>query len=179
MLFEKHGARPPKETFESLRLNIPNFSGRMDDLRAAILRPQLRQLDANCARWNALYHEMERCLREIPGIEVPERHQREDFIGSSIQFRVGEITEEQISGFLGKCEADGVALKWFGEDEPRGYTSRFDSWHYLGDLPDLPRTRAILSNTFDMRLPLTFTPEDCRVICEIIGENLIAAKQRN
>lgn len=176
MLFEKHGARPPREVFEALKLDVPNFSGRMDNLRAAILRPQIKQLDADCARWNALYHEMEGGLREIPGIDVPERHPREAFVGSSIQFRVEGLAKQDIPDFLAECEGAGVALKWFGEDEPRGYTSRFDSWHYLGDLPDLPRTREILSHTFDMRLPLTFAPGDCRLICDIIGEALMRVR---
>jgi len=179
MLFEKHGARPPLEAFEAVRLTTPNFSGRMDDLRAAVLRPQLKQLDANRERWNALYHEMEKGLRDIPGIEITQRHQKENFVGSSIQFRVEGLSKPAISELLSRCETDGVSLKWFGDDEPRGYTSRFDSWLYLGEQADLPRTREVLSNTFDMRLPLTFTPEHCRLICQIIGENVISARERS
>ncbi len=178
MLFEHHGARPPSDVFDAWRLNIPNFSGRMDDLRAAILRPQLSQLDASRARWNALYREMEKGLREIPGIEIPQRSKLEDFVGSSIQFRIQGISKDAISDFLSKCASGGVALKWFGEDEPRGYTSRFDSWHYLDDQLDLPRTREILSNTFDMRLPLTFTPEDCEVLAAIIADSLESVRTR-
>jgi hypothetical protein len=42
MLYDRHRAAPPPEAFEGLRLDMPNISGRMDNLRAAILRPQLR-----------------------------------------------------------------------------------------------------------------------------------------
>jgi len=41
MLFERHLAGPPKEAFAELKYDTPNISGRMDHLRAAILRPQL------------------------------------------------------------------------------------------------------------------------------------------
>ncbi|MEO1460506.1 MAG: DegT/DnrJ/EryC1/StrS family aminotransferase, partial [Pseudomonadota bacterium] len=44
MLYERHGAGPNAEVFEPLRDTTPNISGRMDNLRAAILRPQLQVL---------------------------------------------------------------------------------------------------------------------------------------
>ena len=46
MLYESHEAGAPAETFEDIRLDTPNCSGRMDNLRAAILRPQLANLPA-------------------------------------------------------------------------------------------------------------------------------------
>jgi dTDP-4-amino-4,6-dideoxygalactose transaminase len=45
MLYERHGAAPPPQVFERVRLETPNMSGRMDNLRAAILLPQLARLD--------------------------------------------------------------------------------------------------------------------------------------
>ena len=35
---------------------MPNFSGRMDNLRSSILRPQLKILDKNCKKWNNKYN---------------------------------------------------------------------------------------------------------------------------
>ena len=45
MLYDRHGAGPAPEVYEDIRLETPNTSARMDNLRAALLRPQLRQLD--------------------------------------------------------------------------------------------------------------------------------------
>ena len=59
-------------------------------------------------------------------------------------------------------------LKWFGDAHPKGYTSRFDSLRYIGDLPTLDNTQKILSALLDMRIPLTFDLEDCALIAEII-----------
>ena len=67
----------------------------------------------------------------------------------------------------------GVELKWFGRAEPHGYTSRHNSWRYMHS-QDLPETDRILSTLFDMRLPLTFTLEDCEMIGEIILDVLDA-----
>ncbi|MFT4917167.1 MAG: dTDP-4-amino-4,6-dideoxygalactose transaminase, partial [Yoonia sp.] len=56
MLFDRHRAAPPASAFAKIKYETPNISGRMDNLRAAILRPQLRDLQTQCDRWNALYH---------------------------------------------------------------------------------------------------------------------------
>jgi hypothetical protein len=73
------------------------------------------------------------------------------------------------------CAEQGIELKYFGYDEPRGYTSRFDSWHYLHQRvqPEtLPSTIRTLSTLLDMRVPLTFDLEDCYLIVEIIADVL-------
>lgn len=41
MLYERHGTLPDRDVFTDIRLDTPNYSGRMDQLRAAILRAQL------------------------------------------------------------------------------------------------------------------------------------------
>ena len=46
------------------------------------------------------------------------------------------------------------------------------SWLYIEELPDLPGSWAVLATLCDLRVPLTFDPEDCAVIAEIIGEVL-------
>ena len=47
MLYERHLAAPPPEAFAEVKYMTPNVSGRMDNLRAAILRPQLAALGAH------------------------------------------------------------------------------------------------------------------------------------
>ena len=55
MLYERHGAAPDPDVFKKIRLQTPNQSGRMDNLRAAILRPQINKLKSNIRRWNERY----------------------------------------------------------------------------------------------------------------------------
>ena len=55
MLYERHGAAPREVLPSGIRLNTPNCSARMDNLRAAILRPQLAGSRAAINRWNERY----------------------------------------------------------------------------------------------------------------------------
>jgi dTDP-4-amino-4,6-dideoxygalactose transaminase len=146
----------------------------MDNLRAAILRPQLRQLDTNVTRWNKRYRILEAGLRAVPGLRVPRRAPHEEFVGSSIQFSAVGLEQSRISELVAGCADRGVELKWFGDDEPRGFTSRYDSWLYLGEQPRLPMTLSVLAKTCDLRIPLTFTEGDCESIVEIIAEEVAA-----
>ena len=172
MLYERHGAAPAPAVFETIRLETPNCSARLDNLRAAILRAQLGRLDENCARWNARYQALEAGLRGVDGLRVVERPQHEAYVGSSFQFHA-DVAD--ISGFVLACGQRGVELKWFGAADPVAFTSRYDSWQYFGDVPPLPRTLEALATTVDLRVPLTFSVEDCAEIATIIAEEAAAA----
>ena len=172
MLYERHGARPDAEVFLSIRTHMPNFSCRLDHLRAALIRSQMAVLDDNIERWNRLYQRLDHNLRHIDGVSLPQRAQEEFYVGSSIQFRVDKLHTSAIPEFLQRCGARGVDLKWFGADRPVAFTSRYDSWEYLGEQPELPATKHALDKTIDMRVPLTFDQDDCDIITQIIENEL-------
>ncbi|WP_415182925.1 DegT/DnrJ/EryC1/StrS family aminotransferase [Phaeovulum sp.] len=173
MLYPRHRAAPPPEAFETLKWTTPNISGRMDNLRAAILRPQLADLPVQIARWNALYRTTEDGLAGTPGLALIIRPASETFVGSSIQFRLPDWTGERITALLGRTAARGVDLKWFGAADPVAFTSRHDSWRYA-PAQRLPNTDRILSGLLDMRLPLTFSTADCAQIARIIRAEVAA-----
>lgn len=170
MLYDKHVSRPPLSVFDRYKLNTPNYSCRMDNLRAALLRPQLAELGRRCDRWNVRYRLLEERLNRIPGIACPVRDPREGYVGSSIQFSLLGVEEEKIKSFLQANEDRGVHIKWFGHTEPVGFTSAYQSWRYFESLPELPQSNRVLSKLCDMRIPLTFEPEDCMLIGDIIAE---------
>ncbi|SEO53711.1 dTDP-4-amino-4,6-dideoxygalactose transaminase [Salinihabitans flavidus] len=167
MLYERHLAAPPAEVFERVKYDTPNVSGRMDNLRAAILRPQLRHLDEQCAAWTERYRTVEAGLRDTPGLRLVERPEGEDFVGSSFQFLLPDWAEGAVRDVVARCAARGVELKWFGQAEPVAFTSRYDSWRYAPS-EALPRTDRVLAGLLDMRIPLTFSLEDCAQIARII-----------
>ena len=176
MLFERHLAAPGLEVFERVKYVTPNVSGRMDNLRAAILRPQLTRLKAQCEAWNARYAVVEAGLRGTPGLGVVERPEDEYYVGSSIQFLLLDWSEAKIAAVLARCGARGVELKWFGGAEPSGFTSRYDSWRYV-EAEAMPKSDRILKGILDMRLPLTFSLEDCALIARIIRAEVGAVFQ--
>lgn len=176
MLFERHLAAPGVEVFERIKYDTPNISGRMDNLRAAILRPQLRLLDQQVARWNERYRVIEAGLRGTPGLTVIERPEAEVYVGSSIQFLLLDWAAEKVREVLARCAARGVELKWFGAAEPNGFTSRYDSWRYAPSEP-MPRSDRVLAGIVDMRVPLTFSLEDCALIARIIRAEVGAVFQ--
>ena len=175
MLYDRHRAAPPREAFEKVKYVTPNVSGRMDNLRAAILRPQLADLPAQVTRWNALYRTVEEGLRNTPGLKVIERPAEEGIVGSSIQFLLPEFGADRIAHVQKGCAARGVELKWFGGAEPVGFTSRYDSWRYA-ETQSLPQTDRILAGLMDMRLPLTFSLDDARLIAGIIADEVRGAQ---
>ena len=175
MLYERHGAAPAAEAFERIRLETPNMSARMDNLRAAILLPQLDRLDDAIDRWNALHDRMAERLATLPGVALPHRPEPELYVGSSIQFRLPGLGGDAARQLVAEAAARGVELKWFGASEPAGFTSNHGSWRYLRE-QSLLRTDAVLSTLFDMRLPLTFTPADCDAIAHHLDAALAALR---
>ncbi|MCG3266519.1 DegT/DnrJ/EryC1/StrS aminotransferase family protein [Yoonia sp. I 8.24] len=176
MLFERHRAAPPAETFAQIKYETPNISGRMDNLRAAILRPQLRDLATQAARWNARYTAVEAGLVDTPGLRLITRPSAEGYVASSFQFLLLDWSAPAVADVIMRCAQRGVELKWFGGAEPAGFTSRYDSWRYAPSTP-MPATDRILAGIIDMRLPLTFDLDDCAQIARIIRAEVSAVFQ--
>ena len=169
MLFGTHRAAPPPETFAQIKYETPNISGRMDNLRAAILRPQLRDLATQAARWNERYAVLAKTLAGTTGMTLPHRTEAERYVASSFQFLLLDWNPKDVSEVMARCKVRGVELKWFGGAEPVGFTSRYDSWRYAPSAA-MPATDRILAGIIDMRLPLTFSLDDCALIGRIIKD---------
>ncbi len=169
MLFGRHLAAPDADEFAKIPYRYPNCSGRMDNLRAAVLRPQLQDLSRRCDAWRIRYRVIERGLQDVAAVRTIPRRREESFVGSSIQFRLPGYSSVKMHQVVERCAERGVELKWFGNQAAEGYTSRFDHWQYLGK-QDCPVTRRALASLLDMRLPLTFSVADCQLIAEIIRQ---------
>jgi dTDP-4-amino-4,6-dideoxygalactose transaminase len=171
MLYGSHLAGAPAEAFEDIRLDTPNCSGRMDNLRAAILRPQLADLPAQAERWKKRYRALEAGLNQVENLGLIERPAKEYFVASSFQFLLPSFNADQVQAVVAACDARGVQLKWFGADKPVGFTSRHDSWRYV-DPQKLPKTDKIMEGLLDMRIPLTMSLDECEIITTIIKEEV-------
>jgi hypothetical protein len=114
---------------------------------------------------------VERGLDGTPGLHIIPRPQDEAFVGSSIQVLLPDMPGGAIAGIVARCKARGVELKWFGAERPAGFTSTYAHWRYAAPEP-LPATDRILHGLLDMRLPLTFSLEDCAQIARIIAQEV-------
>ncbi len=169
MLYGSHLARPPDEVFERWKFITPNFSLRLSNLAAAVARAQLGEVLAErCRRWNQRYAWMAAGLTGITHVWLPERVANEQFVASSIQFSLVGLPRASQQAFLALCAARGVHIKWFGADQPAGFTSVWQHWRYFGAPQSLPNAERVLAGLCDIRLPLTLTQSDCGAIAAVI-----------
>lgn len=168
MLFEQHGARPETAVFERHQPTMPNLSMRMSALSAALVRPQLALLGQRADTWNRRYDELASQLGAIDGVRLPERDPKEQYVASSIQFNVDH---PDVGAFVEAAMSAGVALKWFGAEHPRGFTSRSDHWRYAPEQP-LPQAALVLDSLIDMRIPLAMTSGQVTMIAAIVADAL-------
>jgi dTDP-4-amino-4,6-dideoxygalactose transaminase len=167
MMYDQHILKPSEDVFERWKYRTPNFSLRMSNLAAALLRPQISQLADRGRRWNHIYATLERELTKAERVSIPARNAKEEFIASSIQFTL-DLTPNQIERFLKECNARGLYIKWFGTPTPVAFTSNYEHWHYLADKPQIPHSKAVLDQLMDLRTPLSLTEEDCILIGRIV-----------
>ncbi len=173
MFYGAHTARPGDAVFERWKYTTPNFSLRMANLPAALALAQLGEvLKDRCQRWNLRYHWLADALQGLQRLKVPERAPQEQFVASSIQFSL-DLPAPAIARFLAACARRGVHIKWFGADEPTGFTSVWQHWRYFSSPQRLPNAERVLGSLCDMRLPLTLTQGDCLAIARVIRTSLI------
>jgi dTDP-4-amino-4,6-dideoxygalactose transaminase len=170
MLYDRHISRPPLEVFDRYKKIIPNFSLRMSNLAAALIRPQLADLERQCRRWNERYDLLEAELTGVPHIRIPKRQAKEGYVGSSFQFTLTDTDITSVDNFLKTCAERGVEIKWFGAKEPIAFTSSWESWQYVKDAQPLPNTKRILDFMCDFRVPLTFSIDDCKTVAAVIRQ---------
>lgn len=173
MLYSRHGAAPDESHFTEVRLDTPNMSARMDNLRAAILRPQLHDIDTAIDAWNARYRTVAKHLTACDGAVMPNRAVQGKFVGSSIQFRVPGMDNEAAGDLVARLAKRGVEIKWFGGTTPNGFTSSHHSWRYV-EAQSLPTSDEVMAALFDMRLPLSFSIDDCNLIGSILADEIQA-----
>lgn len=170
MLYTAHGARPELEVFEKYKRIIPNYSLRMSNLVAALIRSQLPYFENQCRRWNERHDFLAEKLKRETSLYIPYRPEKEHYVGSSLQFLIPGASSTQMQDFVAACAKRGVEIKWFGAKEAVGFTSSWENWEYIEEKQALPQTREVLDILCDFRVPLTFSLEDCDVIATVIRE---------
>ena len=146
---------------------LPLYNMRMQNLSAAIIRPQLPEIAGRIARGRANHDHVAAVLNQSRWLEVPPALPAEERAPDSIQFNLsGDWSESQARAFQSGCAKRGAAVQIFGlsQDNARAYWN----WQFLPDQPDLPATRQMLMRACDLRLPTTLQQDELELIAKAI-----------
>ena len=146
---------------------LPLYNMRMQNLSAAVIRPQIPLIAARVAAGRAGHDRVAARLNGSRWITVPKALPAEVRAPDSLQFNlVGFDRDDEVRAFIATTARRGVNVQVFGlsEDNARA----FWNWQFLGPQPDLPKTRAMLMRACDIRLPARLTEGEQDFIAEAI-----------
>ena len=173
--YEENWKKHPglQNSFGHWQNRLPLYNMRMQNLSAAVIRPQLPEIAGRVAKGRANHDHVADALNTCAWLDVPPQLVGEDRAPDSIQFNlVGDWSDDQARAFQAGAKSLGVAVQIFGLSE--GNARAFWNWQFLGDMPDQPQTRAMLMRACDVRLPTRLSRSDL----DYIAEALVGAATR-
>jgi dTDP-4-amino-4,6-dideoxygalactose transaminase len=154
---------------------LPLYNMRMQNLSAAVIRPQLPQVALRVAKGRAGHDRVAERLNGSDWLRVPPALPPEERAPDSIQFNLtGDWTDAEARAFQTEAKRRGVTVQIFGlsEDNARA----FWNWKFLGETPDLPQTRAMLMRAGDVRLPTRLSEGELDFIAGALCDAAFAVK---
>ncbi|MCB6178901.1 aminotransferase class I/II-fold pyridoxal phosphate-dependent enzyme [Rhodobacter sp. Har01] len=131
---------------------LPLYNLRMQNLSAAVIRPQLPLVAERVEKGRANHDRVAERLNGCAWLHVPDPLGPEERAPDSIQFNLaGDWSDAEALAFQKAAKARGVSVQVFGLSE--GNARAYWNWQFLGDVPELPQTRAMLMRACDVRLP--------------------------
>jgi dTDP-4-amino-4,6-dideoxygalactose transaminase len=154
---------------------LPLYNMRMQNLSAAVIRPQLPEVAGRVAKGRAGHDRVAERLNQSAYLAVPPPLAPEERAPDSIQFNLtGDWSDADARRFQAEAKRRGITVQIFGlsEDNARA----FWNWQFLGETPDLPKTRAMLMRAGDVRLPTRLTDDELDFIAAAIFDAVEAVK---
>ena len=148
---------------------LPLYNLRMGNMSAALIRPQLAELPRRVRDGRANHDYVAERLNRATHFSVPAPLPGEERAPDSIQFNLEGLPEDQICAFAAAAKSAGVTVQVFGQSADNARA--FWNWKFIPDLPELPRTRAMLMSACDVRLPVRLT----RVELDWVVDRLLEA----
>ncbi len=155
-----------QDAFARWQNRLPLYNMRMSNLAAVVIRPQLAELPRRVADGLANHDHVAEKLSASPHIDVPAPLPGEVRAPDSIQFNLTGLSDSQIRDFATASDAGGVKVQVFGQSADNARA--FWNWQFIPNLPDLPRTRAMLMRACDVRLPVHLTRAQLDAVCDVI-----------
>lgn len=165
---------PELETaFTRWQNKLPLYNLRMQNLSAAVIRPQLPEVARRVRDGRSNHDYVAAALNGSDWLNVPDPLGPEERAPDSIQFNLqGFDDDAEARAFAAAAAIRGVKVQIFGlsTDNARA----FWNWQFIpGDMPDLPQTKAMLMRACDVRLPARLQKPD---LDYIIGALLTSAE---
>jgi dTDP-4-amino-4,6-dideoxygalactose transaminase len=151
---------------------LPLFNMRMNNLSAAVLRPQIQEVPRRARDGLANHNYVARILNASRWLNVPPALTQELRAPDSIQFNLrGFGSDEEACAFQRSANEKGVSVQIFGlsEDNARA----FWNWKFLGPQSGLKQTRAMLMRACDVRLPARLRKDEL----DFIATALVASAE--
>jgi len=162
-----------QEAFARHQNQLPLYNQRMSNLSAAVIRPQLPELARRVRDGLAGHDHVAARLMTSPHIDLPAPLPPEQRAPDSIQFNLVGLSDETITAFSAAAAARGVKVQIFGRSDDNARA--FWNWQFLGEVPELPQTRAMLMNACDVRLPVHLSRAELDAVAEILLDAMNAA----
>lgn len=144
--------------FEKYQNLFPLYNVRMNNLSAAVIRPQIPLIDERVSKGLANYTYVENKLNASGVVAVPPADARERRAPDSLQFNLIDFDDAQTQKVMDISTARGTPISIFGI---QGDNARvFWNWKFIGNTPELPMTRAMLKRACDIRLPVGMDQDD-------------------
>jgi len=150
---------------------LPLYNTRMNNLSAAVIRPQLDALPRRVRDGRANHDRVAAQISASPHLAVPEPLGPERRAPDSIQFNLVGMDDAEVAAFTEAAGAQGVPVSVFGLS--RDNARAFWNWQFLDNIPDLPVTRAMLMRACDVRLPARLKAAEC----DYVAAALLAAAE--
>lgn len=154
------------DAFARHQNRLPLYNLRLNNLSAALIRPQLDALAQRVRDGRRNHDYVAARLNASPYIDVPAPLEGEVRAPDSIQFNMVGLDDATITAFARTADVAGVKVQVFGQSADNARA--FWNWQFIEDLPDLPRTRAMLMRACDVRLPVRLTREELDAVTDVL-----------
>ncbi len=162
------------DRFEHWQNQLPLYNLRMQNLSAAVIRPLIAEVKRRVVDGLSNHDYVADLLNASPFISVPPALTPESRAPDSIQFNLDGFSDEETLAFANAANENGIKVQVFGlsQDNARA----FWNWHFIGETPELPKTRAMLMRACDVRLPARLKTPDLDYIANALTSAAATAK---
>ena len=174
--WKKHPVVQDRFAFWQNKLSL--YNTRLSNLSAAVIRPQLAELQRRVRDGRANHDYVADLLNGSPWLKVPPPLEPEQRAPDSIQFNlVGFDTDDEARAFQSAAKDRGISVQVFGlsQDNARA----FWNWQFIGKQGPLHKTREMLMRACDVRLPARLKRPELDFIANALLEAAAEVKRAN